>query len=174
MDDWPEIVAQHGEAVWQAAFRVLGNEADAADCVQETFAAAVKLARREPIRNWAALLRRVGNMQALGMLRQRSRRRKHYEGTKTPEIPDPGPGPAEQAQTYESAQALRRALARLPEQQAAVFTLRYLEDLSYEQIAETLGLSSSGVGVLLHRAKGKLRHLMLARPAPKQAEVQHD
>jgi RNA polymerase sigma factor (sigma-70 family) len=174
MDDWSEIVARHGEAVWQAAFRVLGHEADAADCVQETFAAAVKVSRREPVRNWAALLCRVGTTQALYMLRQRSRRRKHHGAAEMPDFLDPGPGPATQAQECEAAEALRTALGGLPEQHAAVFTLRYLENLSYEQIGETLGLSSSSVGVQLHRAKGKLRQAMLGTAAAKQPEVRHD
>jgi RNA polymerase sigma-70 factor, ECF subfamily len=174
MEDWSKIVAEHGEAVWQAAFRLLGNEADAADCVQETFAAAVKVSRREPVRNWPALLRRVGNMQALYMLRQRMRRKKHLAATEIPEVPDPAPGPAEQAQGCEAAEALRIALAGLPEQQAAAFSLRFLEDLSYEQIAEALGLNGSAVGVLIHRAKGKLRHLMTPAAAPAKHEVRHD
>jgi RNA polymerase sigma-70 factor (ECF subfamily) len=174
MEDWSWIVAEHGDAVWQAAFRLLGSEADAADCVQETFAAAVKVSRRESVRNWPALLCRLGSVQALCMLRQRLRRQKHLEATEVPEVPDPAPGPATQAQANEVAEALRRALARLPEQQAVVFSLRFLEGLSYEQIAEALGLSSNGVGVLIHRAKGRLRQLMTAPAAPGRPEVRHD
>ena len=165
MEDWSKIVAEHGEAVWQAGFRLLGSEADAADCVQETFAAAVKLSRREPVRNWPALLYRLGNVQGLCILRQRLRRQKHLERTDIPEVPDPAAGPAGRALTCEMAESLRAALARLPEQQGLCFSLRYLEDLSYEQIAQALGLSSSAVGVLIHRAKSKLKQLMTATNA---------
>ena len=174
MEDWSRIVAQHGDAVWRAAFRLLGNGADAGDCVQETFAAAVKVSRREPIRNWPALLHRLVSLQALRMLRQRSRRRKHLGGTETSEVQDPAPGPADCAQAIEAAEALRKALALLPEQQAVVFSLRFLEGLTYEQIAESLGLTSSAVGVLIHRARGRLRQLMTAAAAPARAEVSHD
>lgn len=174
MEDWSKIVAEHGESVWRAAFRLLGSQADAADCVQETFAAAVKLSRREPVRNWPALLRRLGNMRALCILRQRLRQRKHLEVTAVPDVRDPAPGPASQAQAREAAEALRKALARLPERQAVVFSLRFLEDLSYEQIAEALGLSTSAVGVLIYRAKSRLRQLMTATTAPGRPEVRHD
>jgi RNA polymerase sigma-70 factor (ECF subfamily) len=160
MEDWSKVVAEHGEAVWQATFRLLGNEPDASDCVQETFVAAVKVSRHEPVRSWPALLRRLGTMQALCILRQRVRQRKHLEAIEVPEIQDPAPGPADRAQAAEVAEALRKALARLPEQQAVAFSLRFLEDLSYEQIAEALGLSSNAVGVLIHRARTRLRQLM--------------
>ena len=174
MEDWAEIVAEHGNAVWQAAFRLLGSEADAADCVQETFAAAVNVSRREPVRNWPGLLRRLGTMRALGMLRQRLRQRKHLDATEMLDIPDPAPGPAERVQAGEVAQALRKALARLPEREAVAFSLRFLEDLSYERIAEAMGLSGSAVGVLIHRAKTKLRRLMTASDVSGKVQVHHD
>jgi len=174
MEDWSKIVAQHGEAVWQAAYRLLGSEADAADCVQETFVAAVKVSRREPVRSWPALLYRLGHQQALSMLRQRLRRRNHLGAAQTPDVQDPAPGPEREAQTREAAEALRKALTRLPQQQAVAFSLRFLEDLSYEQIAEALGLSSSAVGVLIHRAKSKLQRLMNAQTDHRKSEVLND
>jgi RNA polymerase sigma-70 factor (ECF subfamily) len=45
----------------------------------------------------------------------------------------------------------------------ALVTL-FLEDFSYEEMAEVLGLSASNVGVMLHRAKKKLSTLMLESP----------
>jgi len=175
MEDWPRIVSEHGEAVWRAAFRLLGNEADAADCVQETFVAAVKVSRRQPVRNWPALLRRLVSTQALSMLRRRLRHRKHLDAAaaETCDAQDCGPGPTDRAEANEAADMLRRALARLPEQQAAVLSLRFFEDLSYDEIAEALGLKSSAVGVLIHRARIKLRELMAAESAAAVPEVQH-
>jgi DNA-directed RNA polymerase specialized sigma24 family protein len=55
MDDWQTILAEHGDAVWRRAYRLLGNDAAAADCFQDAFAAAVTLSRREPVRKWLAL-----------------------------------------------------------------------------------------------------------------------
>lgn len=54
---------------------------------------------------------------------------------------------------------LYEAIAQLNVTEKAVITL-FLEDLSYEQIAEVLGLGASNVGVMLHRAKKKLSTLM--------------
>lgn len=50
MTDWSQIVAEHGTLVWRTARRLLTQEADAADCCQRTFLAAVELARREAVR----------------------------------------------------------------------------------------------------------------------------
>jgi len=55
--------------------------------------------------------------------------------------------------------ALHRAIAALDELERAIVTM-FLEDLSYEQIAEVTGLTSSNVGVRLHRARKKLSLLM--------------
>ena len=174
MEDWAEIVAEHGNAVWQAAYRLLGSEADAADCVQETFAAAVTVSRREPVRNWPGLLRQLGTMRALGMIRQRLRQRKRLDATEMLDIPDPAPGPAERAAAGEAAQALRKALAKLPEREAVAFSLRFLEELTYEQIAEALDLTPNAAGVLIHRAKTKLRRLMTVSDVSGKDQVHHD
>lgn len=174
MEDWAEIVAEHGNAVWQAAYRLLGSEADAADCVQETFAAAVTVSRREPVRNWPGLLRRLGTMRALGMLRQRMRQRKRLDATEMLDIPDPAPGPAERAAAGEAAQVLRKALAKLPEREAAAFSLRFLEDLTYEQIAEALDLTPGAAGVLIHRARTRLRRFLTVSDVSGKDQVHHD
>ena len=54
---------------------------------------------------------------------------------------------------------LYKAIAQLDAVERALITL-FLEDLSYEQIADVLGVSANNVGVMLHRAKKKLSALM--------------
>jgi outer membrane lipoprotein-sorting protein len=71
MTDWTEIVRQHGPVVWRTAYRLLNHDADAANCFQRTFVAALELSRREPIVHWPALLRRLATVRALDCLRQR-------------------------------------------------------------------------------------------------------
>ena len=65
MTDWQSIVQEYRNLVWQTAYRVLGNETDAADCFQEAFISALEVDRRERVRNWAALLRRLATTRAL-------------------------------------------------------------------------------------------------------------
>jgi len=69
-------------------------------------------------------------------------------------------GPVENAEAVELASCLRLALARLPQQEAEVFYLRCLEDMTYQEIAAHLGLEVNAVGVALHRARARLRELL--------------
>ena len=69
-------------------------------------------------------------------------------------------GPAEAAEAEELAARLRAALARLPARQAEVFALRFFEQMDNREIAEALALSANAVGVLLHKARRRLRELL--------------
>jgi RNA polymerase sigma-70 factor (ECF subfamily) len=172
MDDWPTIVAGHRQLVWRTAWRLLGNHADASDCFQDAFLAALEVSRREPIRHWPALLVRLTTQRALDRLRQRMRR-----AVRCDDLPDPAavasanPGPVAEAEAAELAARLRRALGKLPPRQAEVFCLRCVDGLSYSDIARELGLKTSAVGVLLHRARARLRELLAPAAPAKQPEV---
>lgn len=86
-------------------------------------------------------------------------------------VPSPNPGPVGEAEAVELAAMLRRALADLPARQAEVFSLRELSGLSYEEIAEQLGIEVNAVGVLLHRARGRLRTFLAAANGRQTREV---
>jgi RNA polymerase sigma-70 factor (ECF subfamily) len=150
--DWERIVREHGPRVFGTAWRILGHAADAEDVVQEVFLQAHQLQRTRPIRFWGAFLRRLAACRALDRLRQR-RATVPLDGHDTATADD---GPEEAAIGHELASRLRAAIARLPEREAGVFCLRYYEELSYEEIAESLGIAPGAVGVALHKARAKL------------------
>lgn len=161
MDDWPTIVARHRSRVWQTAYRLLGNHADASDCFQETFLAALQVSRREAVRDWAALLARLAARRALDRLRSRMRRAVRYGAPADwQSVASPEAGPVEEAEASELAVRLRQALAQLPAEQAEMFCLRWLDGMSYRQIGRALGLKTSAVGVLLHRGRVRLREML--------------
>ncbi|MCH8044681.1 MAG: sigma-70 family RNA polymerase sigma factor [Planctomycetes bacterium] len=161
MTDWQAVVGRHAGGMWQTAYRLLNNHDDAADCVQDALLAALQIARREPVRNWAALLSRLVTCRALDRLRRRMRRAAVED---TPldwaEVASDDAGPVQQAQAAELADRLCGALTELPQQQAEVFCLRYFSRLSYRAIARQLDLRPSAVGVVLHRARGRLQELL--------------
>lgn len=157
MEDWAGIVDGCGDEAWRTAFRLLGNADDASECLQDAFAAAVVISRRQQVLSWPALLRRLVTARALDRLRKRIRRRTTSMGDCVAHVPDRSPGPLRQVQIAEQAARLRDAMTRLPPLQATVFCMRMLDDLSYEQIAESLGIGASNVGVLLYRARSALR-----------------
>jgi RNA polymerase sigma-70 factor, ECF subfamily len=70
-----------------------------------------------------------------------------------------GANTAEQAQHRETVEQLYKAIHQLPKTDAALVLL-YLDDLSYPEMAEVLGISESNVGVKLNRAKKALGELM--------------
>jgi RNA polymerase sigma-70 factor (ECF subfamily) len=155
--DWDRIVREHGPQVFATAWRILGHAADAEDVVQEVFLQACQLCRAGPVRCWGGLLRRLAACRALDRLRQRR-----------PTVPLDGldlaagtDGPVQLALENELAERLREALARLPPREAAVFCLRYFDDLSYEAIADTLHIRAGAVATALHKARARLEALLL-------------
>lgn len=159
--DWQLIVKTHGPIVWQTAYRLLGSYEDTADCFQETFVCALEVSRRQRVRSFSALLVRLATSRAIDQLRQRCRKSRY--NVNLPDwtnVPDEIPGPAQQAQSQELAIRLRNAIGQLPPQEAKAFCLRYLSDMSYRQIANELNIKTSAAGVLLHRAKAKLRQAL--------------
>ncbi len=152
MTDWERIVREHGPRVFGTAWRILGHAADAEDVVQEVFLQAHQLHRAKPVRFWGAFLRRLAACRALDRLRCR----KATVPLDGHDLAGADDGPEEAAIGRELAVRLREAVGRLPEREAGVFCLRYYEELSYEEIAETLGIQVGAVGVALHKARAKL------------------
>jgi RNA polymerase sigma-70 factor (ECF subfamily) len=162
MPDWQAILSREGPAVWQTAYWLLGNQADADECFQEAFLAALEVACREPVHCWRALLKRLAAARALDRLRQRRRHNSRTEVADLDSVPSTEPAPSQSVEDQELAQRLRTALAQLPPKQAEVFCLHCLDGESYEEIARHLTLSTGAVGVVLHRARQRLRKLLAA------------
>ncbi|MHC4119061.1 MAG: RNA polymerase sigma factor [Planctomycetota bacterium] len=158
MIDWQIIIDEHGPTVWRTAYRLLGNRADAADCFQETFVSALGFCRCRRVRNFSAFLTRLATARAIDQLRRRFRRANVSSGpVGLPDVQCTNPGPAQEAQQQELTDGLRESLSELPPREAQAFCLRYFNDMSYRQIADELGINANAAGVLLHRARAKLR-----------------
>jgi RNA polymerase sigma-70 factor (ECF subfamily) len=160
MIDWDDLMRREGSAVWRTAYRIVRNRADADECFQEAFLAAFELARRQPVRNWTALLQRLATHRAIDRVRRRLRRRRREEIADLAQAEGAPADPAQHAEAEELASDLRRALARLPARQAEAFCLHELADWSCQQIADEYGMSAGAVGVMLHRTRQKLQELL--------------
>jgi RNA polymerase sigma-70 factor (ECF subfamily) len=161
--DWGRIVREHGPMVYGTAWRILGNAADAEDVVQDVFLQVHQLQQAQPVRYWVALLRRLAAFRALDRLRQR-RPTVPIDGlplTAATEAPDA------RLLERETSDRLRRTIAQLPRREGEVFCLRYFEDLSYQQIAETLSISPGAAATALHKARAKLE-AALVEPAKRE------
>ena len=171
MPNWQEILNREGPSVWQTAYRILGNAADAEECFQEAFLGALEVSRREPVRCWRALLQRLAAARAVDRLRQRRRRHRREQARPLDDMINPAPLPAQAAEDGEIAERLRDALAQIPPKQAEVFCLHSLEGWQYHEIATHLALSTAAVGVLLHRARRRLRKLLAGCFSPPEFDL---
>lgn len=158
MSDWDEIVHSLGPMVFGVTWRILGHAADAEDVVQEVFIEALRLQHSQAVKHWAPLLRRLATYRALDRLRQR--RTAVSLNLNGHALVAHSPGPEEVAVGRELATRLRGAVGQLAKQEAEVFCLRYFEDLSYQAIAETLGVSPQAVATALHKARARLAVLL--------------
>lgn len=170
MVDWEGILERDGPAVWRTACRLLGHRADAEECFQETFLSALQLWGRQAVRHPRAALVKLATARAIDRLRRRYREVSRGDEGANERLPDRGPGPPDLASGAELAEALRSALGDLPDRQAEVFCLHCLDGWSYRDIADSLELSVDAVGVLLHRARARLKET-LSLSAPAEREV---
>src|SRR4051812_136829 len=140
-----ELFRRHRAVAYRVAYRLLGNEADALDAVQEGFVKALthlpKFQARSSFKTW--LLRVVSNA-ALDLGRQRGRRedlaaealQRHPNGGPAGE-----PAPDRGLELEELRRQLQRALDQLPPAQRQTFVLHAEAELSYREVADVLGIS---------------------------------
>ncbi len=156
--NWEQLVRDYQGLVWTTIRRLVDNEADAADCFQETFVKAVEMAQRQRIHHMSALLTRIATARAIDHLRVYIRQRQfkaELEDQSDPEVSLVDP--SARLEQSELAQSLRRALGILPHQQAQAFCLKHLSGWTQRQIALELETTTSAVGVMIHRAKKQLQ-----------------
>ncbi len=141
------------------AHRLVGNEEDARDVVQEAYMRAYRgLKRFRGDAQFTTWMYRITANCAATHLGRRARHR-HDELPDDAQIVDLSPDGDPEANAARSAlrDRLRLALADLPPKLRAVVVLRDIYDLPHEAIAAELGISESAAKVRLHRARRKLR-----------------
>jgi RNA polymerase sigma-70 factor (ECF subfamily) len=154
-DELEQAFRAHHRLVFRTAYRITGNAGDAEDVLQTVF---LRLLRRDrgadPLENPESYLRRAAINAALDVIRSRQA----DQTVPLPEEPS-GPVPTQRVQADVSGlrQALTRALAHLRPRPAEIFSLRFLEGFSNQEIAQTLGISQVLVAVIVHRTRQQLR-----------------
>jgi RNA polymerase sigma-70 factor (ECF subfamily) len=155
LPDWDGIVERHAKRVFRVAYRILGVAEDAEDVSQDVFAEAFRLHQSGPVQSWTGLLVRLATLRSIDRLRRDRVVAEVRESDHVTTIE-----PFDVAAAGELAQWLRQSLARLPDQQAAVFVMHYFEQLSHEDVAATLGISSQAVATALYKARQRLLKLL--------------
>ena len=158
MHDWKEIRERYGTLIFSAAYRILKRHDQALDCYQEVFVEAFEQSKERPVHNWPALLRWIAVRRALDRLRKERRIAARVESDKSRLLlPAAGGSPGDEMEFRELVDRVRDEVARLPERQGEAFWLRCVEQLSSAEVAEQLGTDANSIGVLVHRARARLR-----------------
>jgi RNA polymerase sigma-70 factor (ECF subfamily) len=144
------LYQRHYEAVFRAALRVTGRPADAEDVLQTVFLRVLSGSeQQDAARRPAAYFRRAAVNAAVDLLRRRAvRAETAYDDAAPHAAVKSGPLLKEQ---------LRRAIAILERDDAALFLLRYVEGLSNQELADLFQLEKNNVAVRLHRIRLRLQ-----------------
>ncbi|WP_275900328.1 RNA polymerase sigma factor [Pyxidicoccus trucidator] len=162
---------EHEAALHATAMRLCGNATDARDLVQDTFERGLRnLARYKVGTDGRAWLLTILHHLFIDRCRSRTRERRAdvsaedmEERIAAPEVE------AAPAWASISPEQLREALEKIPEEFRTVYRLHALENRSYVEIAERLGIPKATVGTRLIRARRKLKELLMPQP-PGEAE----
>ncbi|MFJ6760553.1 RNA polymerase sigma-70 factor [Streptomyces sp. NPDC091273] len=147
--------------LFTVAYEMLGSAADAEDVLQETWLRWIRTDLQE-VRDQRAYLVRITTRQSLNRLRTMTRRKESYVGPWLPEPLLTAPDVAEDAELAESvSMALMLVLETLSPTERAVFVLREVFDVGYDEIAAAVDKSPAAVRQIAHRAR---RHVDARRP----------
>jgi RNA polymerase sigma factor (sigma-70 family) len=160
-DPATEAFLAHRNVLFTAAYELLGSAADAEDVLQETWLRWVDI-DLDSVRDQRAYLVRITTRQALGRLRTLGRRKESYVGPWLPEPLLTTPDVAEDVELADSvSMAMLLVLETLTPTERAVFLLREVFELEYDEIAEAVDKSPAAVRQIAHRARS---HVAARRP----------
>lgn len=159
---WGELYREYAPAIFRFCRRAMPTREDAEDATMEVFMKVrEKLSQFDANRSFTAWLYRVAANHCWDLLRRRRvRQDKEIGDLETLPLEHPDPGQLEQLIEQTTSQEVRRALDKLPARARMALVLRYYAEMSYDEIAEALGVRRAFVGVVLLRARHELREAM--------------
>jgi RNA polymerase sigma-70 factor (TIGR02957 family) len=160
-DPATEAFLAHRNLLFTVAYEMLGSAADAEDVLQETWLRWAGV-EHDTVENQRAYLVRITTRQALTRLRTLGRRKESYVGSWLPEPLLTTPDVAEDVELADSvSMAMMLVLETLTPTERAVFVLREVFDLGYDEIAKAVDKSPAAVRQIAHRARS---HVASRRP----------
>jgi RNA polymerase sigma-70 factor, ECF subfamily len=149
--------------VFGLCLRLLGRTVQAEDAAQDAFVRAYRaLDRYDPAQPFAAWVLGIARHRCIDLLRRR-RGSEHRFGDEAAEFAAAESEQAEGVDVLVGAEQndkVRAAIAALPEKYRLPIVLAYYDELSYDEIGASLGISRNHVGVLLLRGKHALRRAL--------------
>jgi RNA polymerase sigma-70 factor (ECF subfamily) len=168
---YAKIVEAYQKPVFSLCYRMLGNPNDAEDAAQEAFLRAYKnLSRYDPERSFATWLLSIASHYCIDQLRKRRLTTFSIDAEENEwrQPSDPGPNPEAALVANEKQERVRALLDVLKPRDRAAVVMHYWHGYSYEEIAESLSLSTSAVKSRLYRARRELAQEWQTEGARKQ------
>ena len=164
VDAYEELVQRYQAAVYATAYYYVGRYGAAEDITQEAFWAAYKgLANLRNPERFGSWLKEITTRTAANWLRKNGPRLNNETPLpyrRTISFEDARQGPEGCFQRKETHERVRGAIDALPERYRLPVVLRYLQELSYDEISQFTGESHEEIRGILHRASKQLREIL--------------
>ncbi|MCS4534914.1 RNA polymerase sigma factor SigE [Corynebacterium sp. HS2168-gen11] len=165
MPPWGELVKQHADGVYRLAYRLSGNEHDAEDLTQETFMRVFRSVKNYKPGTFEGWLHRITTNLFLDMVRHRSKIYMESLPEDYERVPATTIGPEQAYSVSHLDPALQDALDELAPEFRVAVVLCDVVGMSYDEIAETLGVKMGTVRSRIHRGRSQLRVSLEERAA---------
>jgi RNA polymerase sigma factor (sigma-70 family) len=155
---WDEVVREHSARVYRLAYRLTGNVPDAEDLTQEVFVRVFRSLATYTPGTFEGWLHRITTNLFLDMARRRQRIRFEGLGEEAAgRLSGDEPTPAQAFDARHLDGDVQKAIAALAPEYRAAVVLCDIEGLSYEEVADTLGVKLGTVRSRIHRGRAQLR-----------------
>nr|WP_269076390.1 RNA polymerase sigma factor SigE [Corynebacterium comes] len=157
MPTWGELVAEHADSVYRLAFRLSGNPYDADDLTQETFMRVFRSLKHYQPGTFEGWLHRITTNLFLDMVRHRNKIRMEALPEDYERLPGTDMTPEQAYNVANLDPALQDALDQLGPDFRVAVVLCDVVGMSYDEIADTLGVKMGTVRSRIHRGRTQLR-----------------
>ena len=162
LEAWGDLYRNYAGPIFRFCRRTMPTREDAEDATTEIFMKLrEKIGQYDSSRPFQAWLYKVAANHCWDLLRRRRIRQDlETEGVEDMPLEHPDPNVLDKLLEERSSKDMRAALAQLPSRSRMALVLRYYSDMSYDEIADTLGVRRNFVGVVLLRARHQLREAL--------------
>lgn len=159
---WGALYREFAPAIFRFCRRALPTREDAEDATMEVFTKLRdKLGQYDPTRSFTAWLYKVAANHCWDTLRRRKvRQDKETEDVENVPLEHPDANQLEKLIEQRTSEEVRKALEKLGSRARLALVMRYYSDMSYDEIADALGVRRAFVGVVLLRARHELRQAL--------------